>query len=124
VPVTTHPSTGVRLLGEKIPFWLEVMEAARRCSAALDLGYIGVDIVIDANAGVQVLECNAYPGLEIQNVNGAGLANRVAIAQGRSEPRRQPARRLMLPALADALATPLRLALPSFGLRRPAGVTA
>jgi alpha-L-glutamate ligase-like protein len=72
-----HPSTGARLIGQQIPFWDEVVEAARRCSDALDLGYVGVDLVIDAVRGVQVLECNAYPGLEIQNVNGAGLASRI-----------------------------------------------
>jgi len=54
------------------------VEAARRCSGALGLGYVGVDIVIDAARGAQVLECNAYPGLAIQNVNAAGLAGRIA----------------------------------------------
>jgi alpha-L-glutamate ligase-like protein len=76
--VENHPSTGERLSGQRIPYWNEVVEAARRCSAPLGLGYVGVDIVIDAEAGVQVLECNAFPGLEIQNVNGAGLGDRLA----------------------------------------------
>jgi hypothetical protein len=65
------------LTGEAIPYWAETVAAARRCSAALDLGYVGVDLVIDAERGVQVLECNAYPGLEIQNINGAGLGSRI-----------------------------------------------
>ncbi len=75
--VFLHPSTGEELVGQAIPFWRETVEAARRCSAALDLGYVGVDLVIDAIRGVQVLECNAYPGLEIQNVNAAGLGGRI-----------------------------------------------
>ncbi|WP_324262333.1 sugar-transfer associated ATP-grasp domain-containing protein [Altererythrobacter sp. H2] len=83
-----HPSTGERLIDQQIPMWSDVIRAARRCSAALELGYVGVDLVIDATAGVQVLECNAYPGLEIQNVNGAGLAGRIEkvrrARQGRS----------------------------------------
>ena len=75
--VAHHPSTGEDLIGEAIPFWHETVEAARRCSEALGLGYLGVDLVIDAVRGVQVLECNAYPGLEIQNVNAAGLGGRI-----------------------------------------------
>lgn len=81
--VDHHPSTGEHLIGHPIPLWADVVEAARRCSGALDLGYVGVDLVIDATRGVQVLECNAFPGLEIQNVNGAGLGGRVERAQRR-----------------------------------------
>lgn len=84
--VEHHPSTGERLIGEKIPFWSAVVKAATLCSAPLDLGYVGVDLVIDANEGVKVLECNAFPGLEIQNINAAGLADRVKKARKRLEP--------------------------------------
>jgi alpha-L-glutamate ligase-like protein len=79
--VWDHPSTGAALTGTALPFWRETVEAARRCSGALGLGYVGVDLVIDATRGVQVLECNAYPGLEIQNINGAGLAGRIERVQ-------------------------------------------
>lgn len=75
--VSYHPSTSEDLIGQPIPLWRETVEAARLCSGALDLGYVGVDVVIDATRGVQVLECNAYPGLEIQNVNAAGLGGRI-----------------------------------------------
>ena len=75
--VWDHPSTGAALIGQSVPLWRETVAAARRCSGALGLGYVGVDLVIDAERGVQVLECNAYPGLEIQNVNAAGLAERI-----------------------------------------------
>jgi alpha-L-glutamate ligase-like protein len=111
-PIAVHPSTGEQLIGERIPFWDDVMSAARRCSAPLDLGYVGVDVVIDATVGVQVLECNAYPGLEIQNVNGAGLANRLAFARNRVELSSRRARRFAFPSL------PLRVSLPSLGLCR------
>jgi hypothetical protein len=76
--VWDHPSTGQPLIGERIPHWRQAVETARRCSGALGLGYVRVDIVIDAARGAQVLECNAYPGLVIQNVNTAGLAGRIA----------------------------------------------
>lgn len=88
-PVDDHPSTGETLIGQRIPLWADAVAAARRCSGALDLGYVGVDIVIDAARGAQVLECNAYPGLEIQNVNGAGLGRRIELAERR---RRKQAR--------------------------------
>ena len=78
-----HPSTGMPLIGQVIPLWDDVVQAARRCSGALDLGYVGVDLVIDAVAGVQVLECNAFPGLEIQNINAAGLGGRINRAERR-----------------------------------------
>ncbi|MEN3972066.1 sugar-transfer associated ATP-grasp domain-containing protein [Sphingomicrobium sp. XHP0235] len=84
--VTHHPSTGELLVGYKMPFWAELMDAAIRCSAALELGYVGVDLVIDATEGVKVLECNAFPGLEIQNINARGIAQH--LRQVRREERR------------------------------------
>lgn len=78
-----HPSTEQCLIGQVIPHWPEVLAAARQCSAALNLGYVGVDLVVDATAGVQVLECNAFPGLEIQNVNASGLGGRIDRAERR-----------------------------------------
>ena len=90
--VWDHPSTGAALNGTTLPFWRETVDAARRCSAALGLGYVGVDLVIDATRGVQVLECNAYPGLEIQNVNAAGLAARIDRVQRHQRKRESAAR--------------------------------
>ncbi len=92
-PVSHHPSTGADLIGASIPHWEAVIDAARRCSGALGLGYVGVDLVIDATRGVQVLECNAYPGLEIQNVNGAGLAGRIAMVERHRRERERKQRR-------------------------------
>jgi hypothetical protein len=37
------------------------------------LGYIGVDVVLDANHGPLLLELNARPGLAIQIANFQGL---------------------------------------------------
>lgn len=91
--VWDHPSTNAALIGARLPFWHETVEAARRCSGALGLGYIGVDLVIDATRGVQVLECNAYPGLEIQNVNAAGLGARIKRVQRQQRARERSARR-------------------------------
>ena len=80
-PITDHPTTGERLVGYKLPLWAELMDAAIRCSGALELGYVGVDLVIDRDEGVKVLECNAFPGLEIQNVNARGIAHELREAR-------------------------------------------
>jgi alpha-L-glutamate ligase-like protein len=69
----THPDTGVRLTGRRVPHWATIVEAARRCSAATGLRYLGADVVVDAERGPLLLEVNARPGLQIQNVTGRGL---------------------------------------------------
>ena len=62
-----------------LPAWRETVEVARAAAAAVPLGYLGVDIVVDRGLGPLGLEVNARPGREIQNVHGRGLA--AAIAQ-------------------------------------------
>ena len=37
------------------------------------LGYLGADIVLDAEKGPMMLELNARPGLAIQIANGLGI---------------------------------------------------
>lgn len=74
VPITTHPDTGADLSKIAVPNWPEVVELAARCQAASQLGYLGADIVLDRQAGPQVLELNARPGLAIQVANGVGMA--------------------------------------------------
>jgi len=71
--VWEHPDTGARLVGARVPHWERIVEAATRCAAATGLGYLGADVVVDKDRGPLVLEVNARPGLEIQNVAGTGL---------------------------------------------------
>ena len=78
--VTRHPESGSPLLGLEVPSWPQVLEVARRAATAVSLGYLGVDVVVDRERGPLVLEINARPGLEIQNVNGVGLADALASA--------------------------------------------
>ena len=54
----------------------------------LDLGYLGVDFVLDAAGGPVVLEANARPGLNIQVANRCGLLPRLRLIDA------QPAERL------------------------------
>lgn len=75
--ITRHPDNGTRLDGIGIPGWRDLLRLASRCFDATDLGYLGCDIVIDANAGPLLLEMNARPGLAIQIANGCGLESRL-----------------------------------------------
>jgi alpha-L-glutamate ligase-like protein len=72
-----HPDTDVSLVGFPVPYWPQILEMARRVSCAVELGYLGVDIVVDRDAGPLLLEANARPGLAIQIANGQGLLARV-----------------------------------------------
>ena len=65
--VRRHPDTGAVLSGRTVPFWEEVLRVSRMAAEAFPLKYIGIDVSI-AGTGPMVLEINARPGLEIQNV--------------------------------------------------------
>lgn len=71
--IVTHPESGAPLVDIQLPRWPEVLETAERAARSVRLGYLGVDVVVDAERGCMVLEVNARPGLEIQNVHGHGL---------------------------------------------------
>lgn len=71
--INSHPDTGAQLIGFQVPYWSEIQEIAKLSTEAVPLGYIGVDICIDAVRGPLVLEVNGRPGIEIQNVQGRGL---------------------------------------------------
>lgn len=76
-PLDSHPDTHARLGGRRIPCWDELIIMAARCGDLVGLGYLGVDIVLDRDAGPVMLELNARPGLAIQLANGFGLRKRL-----------------------------------------------
>jgi alpha-L-glutamate ligase-like protein len=76
--VEQHPDTGISLVGMRVPHWNQVIGMSCEVAAAVGLGYVGVDIVIDAVGGPMLLEANARPGLAIQIANGRGLVPRLA----------------------------------------------
>jgi glutathione synthase/RimK-type ligase-like ATP-grasp enzyme len=76
-----HPENGIALVGRDIPVWSDILDVGRRAALSVPLGYVGVDIVVDASRGPLVLELNARPGLEIQNVNAQALG---PLVRGRS----------------------------------------
>lgn len=88
--VTVHPDTGQSIVGFQMPDWDALLKIAARCYQAVPLGYLGVDLVLDAEHGPLVLEMNARPGLAIQIANGAGLGNRLAAVDAMEAPETRP----------------------------------
>lgn len=76
-PVHEHPDTGSPVVGLKMPHWEAMLNIAARCYEITGLGYLGVDLVLDATLGPLILEMNARPGLNIQIANAAGLLPRL-----------------------------------------------
>jgi alpha-L-glutamate ligase-like protein len=75
--VLSHPDTGRPVVGMRVPYWREVLEMSRRVAEAVELGYVGVDIIVDEEEGPMLLEANARPGLAIQIANARGLLPRL-----------------------------------------------
>jgi glutathione synthase/RimK-type ligase-like ATP-grasp enzyme len=76
--VSAHPDTRRPVAGVQVPSWPRVIDAAMKLAEALEMGYVGVDFVLDAQLGPVVLEANARPGLAIQIANRQGLLPRLA----------------------------------------------
>ena len=76
-PVNIHPDTGEKIQGFEIPHWQSILTMASQCYEAVQLGYLGVDIVLDRDLGPLILELNARPGLNIQIANRQGLKSRL-----------------------------------------------
>jgi alpha-L-glutamate ligase-like protein len=71
--VDAHPDTGRALDPIVVPDWPRIMEISLRAAACTDLGFVGVDVVVDRDRGPLVVELNARPGLSIQLANRTGL---------------------------------------------------
>lgn len=85
-PVFVHPDTGSALHKLSIKNWQYLLELAAACYDMTGLGYLGADLVVDAELGPLLLELNARPGLAIQMANGTGLKPRLnAIDQYRAD---------------------------------------
>lgn len=64
------------------------------CTWALwGLGYMGVDLVVDANEDLLLLELNASPGLAIQMASFWGLLPRLRAIEGLRRPHFTPSER-------------------------------
>jgi alpha-L-glutamate ligase-like protein len=75
--IEVHPDTEASVVGRQVPQWEEILEVSRRVAREVGLGYLGVDVVLDAQRGPLLLEANARPGLAIQIANRQGLNRRL-----------------------------------------------
>lgn len=75
--VTVHPDLKSSLIGVQMPAWDKILEIAVTCHEMTELGYLGVDLMVDETKGPLMIEVNARPGLAIQMANGVGLMNRL-----------------------------------------------
>ena len=75
--ITGHPDTGNAVGGVQVPHWETLLHHAARSYELTELGYQGIDMVLDADLGPVMLELNARPGLSIQIANGEGLGLRL-----------------------------------------------
>jgi alpha-L-glutamate ligase-like protein len=89
--IDRHPDTRAPIAGMVIPDWDRVLDAAVRLARGLELGYVGIDFVLDEIRGPLVLEANARPGLGIQLANRCGLVNRLQAIDAQLEAEEVPA---------------------------------
>ena len=75
--ISDHPETHVSIVGIQVPFWDLIIRTSTQLYEILELGYFGVDFVLDVNKGPIILEANARPGLAIQIANRIGLTKRL-----------------------------------------------
>ncbi len=99
--IETHPDTKDSVVGCQVPFWPQVLDMSRKVASAVGLGYVGIDIVVDAKHGPMLLEANARPGLAIQIANARGLRPRLdaidAEIQRENADSREPSPPLRIP---------------------------
>lgn len=76
-----HPDTLNPVVGIQVPHWNTILEIAASCYELTQLGYIGVDIVLDKVHGPMMLELNARPGLNIQIANREGTLFRYQLIE-------------------------------------------
>ena len=84
--IREHPDTSTPVVGIEVPDWDQMLLMAARAFELTGLGYLGVDIVLDAHRGPLLLELNARPGLNIQIANGEGLRPRLKTIEEIVEP--------------------------------------
>jgi alpha-L-glutamate ligase-like protein len=90
--VRVHPDLGVPLAGVAVPAWDALLVLAATAADAVGLGFVGVDVVLDARRGPLVLELNARPGLTIQLANRRGLRPLLDAVAAGAVPADAPAR--------------------------------
>ncbi len=73
--IERHPESDAQLLGLQMPEWDTMLAISRHVAQSVPLKFLGIDLVVDDGIGPMVLEINARPGLEVQNVHGFGMGH-------------------------------------------------
>ena len=94
--IDQSPDTAAPLLGLLLPEFDSVLRTAVAATDQTGLGYVGADVVLDAQLGPVILELNARPGLAIQLANRAGLLPRLDAMDARLGPKNGPDAELTL----------------------------
>lgn len=68
--------------GFKIPSWDEMLLIAARIQHITNIGFLGVDLTLDAESGPLLLEVNARAGLMVQIANLSPLGRRLERVEG------------------------------------------
>lgn len=71
--ICLHPDTNTPLLDIKIPHWDQLLILCEEVSKIIPLDYLGIDIAL-SDKGPVILEVNARPGIEIQNISNEGMS--------------------------------------------------
>ena len=79
--IERHPDTDNLVSNIQLPLWEDFLRLATNCYELVNLGYIGVDLVLDKDKGPLILEINARPGLNIQIANDVGLYQRTSVVE-------------------------------------------
>lgn len=74
--------TGQSPAGMPIPSWEQLLLVASRVQQITNIGFLAVDLVLDAEAGPTLLEVNARAGLMVQVANLAPLRSRLERVRG------------------------------------------
>jgi len=72
ISITQHPDTGRNLIDVMLPHWDTVKDLSLSIAKSVPLKYLGIDIALGKTSPF-LLEINARPGIEIQNVNNLGM---------------------------------------------------
>lgn len=76
------PGTKLAISGLKVPYWDKMMEMSIESQKVTNLGFMGVDFLIDRDEGPKIVELTARPGLSIQIANQDGLRWRLRKVKG------------------------------------------
>lgn len=79
--IEIHPDTENPVMGVSIPHWERMLTMAALSYDLTQLGFQGIDIILDRDLGPLLLELNARPGLNIQIANREGLGHRLELAE-------------------------------------------